>query len=60
MAYSHMKNKRRKHILTESQCVNRSSSVSTKPLSDETAFLKVKEKLAQTISNLNKKDSEID
>lgn len=55
-----MKNKRRKHILTESQCVNRSSSLSVKPISDESAFLKLKEKLAQAVANSNKKDSQID
>lgn len=51
-----MKNKRRKHILTESQCMNR-SSISTGMAFDEQKYLKIKEKLAQSIANLNKKDS---
>lgn len=61
-----MKNKRRKHILTESQCMNRSSiSMQGHPqqqqwLGDEEKLLRVKEKLAQSLANLQKKDQEIE
>lgn len=55
LAYSQMKNKRRRHILTESSCLNASL-----PLPDENALLKTKEKLAQCLNTLAKKDSQIE
>ena len=54
MAYSQMKNKRRRHILTESSCLN-----TTLPGNDDSQLLKVKEKLAQALSTINKKDAQI-
>jgi len=53
--YQTMKNKRRRNILGESQCMNR-LSLSMNHTSDEQNYLKVKEKLAQTISNAHQKD----
>lgn len=54
LAYSQMKNKRRRHILTESSCINAPSL----PI-DDIAILKTKEKLAQALSTITKKDAQI-
>lgn len=55
LAYSQMKNKRRRHILTESSCQN--SNIAH---NDDIMLLKTKEKLAQCMSTISKKDSEIE
>lgn len=57
-AYSRMKNKRKSHILAESKIMNQSSISSNHGYSEEN-FLKNKEKLAQVLTNLRKKDCEI-
>lgn len=54
MAYSQMKNKRRRHILTESSCIN-----TTQLPIDDTTLIKAKEKVAQSLSTINKKDCQI-
>ena len=53
-----MKNKRKSHILGESKILNQSSISSNHGYNEEN-FLKNKEKLAQVLTNLKKKDCEI-
>ena len=54
LAYSQMKNKRRRHILTESSCLN-----TTQVPIDDASLLKVKQQLAQSLSTITKKDEQI-